>query len=207
MDNLKLPQSLAIARYLAREHNLVGKSNLDAAKADAVVDTCIDLMTSLYNQVYLVSDAKDKVSWYLFLYFIWNVNINLLFDTTLGSSFEEFSLGGLLEGLGKDWNLSRLIWIARSLSWKGSNLGWFVYPWVYQPDHEIFKWLSRWQVCEAGSGSRECREEREDCQVSQKQAGHSVLSKEAIFFYLTIDICLLCFSFWLLVCWRKNWII
>lgn len=60
MDNLKLPQSLAIARYLAREHNLVGKSNLDAAKADAVVDTCIDLMTSLYNQVYLVSDAKDK---------------------------------------------------------------------------------------------------------------------------------------------------
>lgn len=69
MDNLKLPQSLAIARYLAREHNLVGKSNLDAAKADAVVDTCIDLMTSLYNQVYLVSDAKDKVSSKLLLLF------------------------------------------------------------------------------------------------------------------------------------------
>ena len=62
IDNLKLPQSLAIARYLAREYNLVGKNNLEAAKADAVVDTCIDLMTSLYNQVYLVSDAKDKVS-------------------------------------------------------------------------------------------------------------------------------------------------
>lgn len=59
-DSLKLPQSLAIARYLAREYNLTGKNNLEAAKADAVVDTCIDLMTSLYNQVYLVSDAKDK---------------------------------------------------------------------------------------------------------------------------------------------------
>lgn len=59
-EKLKLPQSLAIARYLAREYNLVGKNNLEAAKADAVVDTCIDLMTGFYNKVFLVSDAKDK---------------------------------------------------------------------------------------------------------------------------------------------------
>ncbi len=60
IDDLKLPQSLAVARYLAREYNLAGKNNLESAKADAVVDTCIDLMTGLYNKVFLVSDAKDK---------------------------------------------------------------------------------------------------------------------------------------------------
>lgn len=59
-DKLKLPQSLAIARYLAREYNLAGKNNLESAKADAVVDTCIDLMTGFYNKVFMVSDAKDK---------------------------------------------------------------------------------------------------------------------------------------------------
>ena len=37
--NTKLPQSISIARYLAREHNLVGKNNLESAKADAIVDT------------------------------------------------------------------------------------------------------------------------------------------------------------------------
>jgi len=46
-DITQLPQSLAIARFLAREYNLVGRNNLDAAKADAIVDTCIDLMTAL----------------------------------------------------------------------------------------------------------------------------------------------------------------
>ena len=59
--DLKLPQSLAVARYLAREYNLAGHNNLESAKADAVVDTCIDLMTGFYNKVFLVSDAKDKV--------------------------------------------------------------------------------------------------------------------------------------------------
>jgi glutathione S-transferase len=59
-DQTKLPQSLAIARYLAREYNLVGKSNLEAAKADAVVDTCIDLMTGFYNKVFLIADQVAK---------------------------------------------------------------------------------------------------------------------------------------------------
>lgn len=59
-DDMKLPQSLSVARYLAREYNLAGKNNLESAKADAVVDTCIDLMTGFYNKVFLVSDAKDK---------------------------------------------------------------------------------------------------------------------------------------------------
>ena len=62
LDDLKLPQSLSIARYLAREHNLVGKSNLEAAKADAIVDTCVDLMTQFYYKVFLVTDLQTKDS-------------------------------------------------------------------------------------------------------------------------------------------------
>ena len=48
-------------RYLAREYGLVGENNLDAAKADAIVDTCIDLMTGFYNKVFTVSDPTAKV--------------------------------------------------------------------------------------------------------------------------------------------------
>lgn len=38
IDQLKLPQSLTIARYLAREADLAGKTNIEQAQADAVVD-------------------------------------------------------------------------------------------------------------------------------------------------------------------------
>lgn len=41
-DGNKLAQSGAICRYLARELNLVGKTNLDAAKAEIIVDTISD---------------------------------------------------------------------------------------------------------------------------------------------------------------------
>jgi glutathione S-transferase len=47
-DHTKLPQSLSIARYLAREYNLVGKSNLDSAKADSVVDTWLVILIMFY---------------------------------------------------------------------------------------------------------------------------------------------------------------
>lgn len=60
IDNTKLPQSLSIARYLAREYNLVGKNNLEAAKADAIVDTCIDLMTAFYYKVHLITNLPAK---------------------------------------------------------------------------------------------------------------------------------------------------
>jgi glutathione S-transferase len=68
-DITQLPQSLAIARYLAREYNLVGENNLDAAKADAIVDTCIDLMTAFYYKVFLVVEQHEKVIFvsYIFL--------------------------------------------------------------------------------------------------------------------------------------------
>lgn len=59
-DITQLPQSLSIARYLAKEYNLTGKDNLEAAKADAIVDTCIDLMTAFYYKVFLVTEKNEK---------------------------------------------------------------------------------------------------------------------------------------------------
>ena len=45
IDGVKLPQSGAIARFLAKQFNLAGKDNLEQAKVDAVADTIHDLVT------------------------------------------------------------------------------------------------------------------------------------------------------------------
>ncbi|CAF3494020.1 unnamed protein product, partial [Rotaria sp. Silwood2] len=42
-DGVKLPQSVAIARFLAKQFYLAGKDNLEEAKVDAVVDTVGDI--------------------------------------------------------------------------------------------------------------------------------------------------------------------
>jgi len=42
-DGVKLPQSMAVARFLAKQFHLAGKDNLEQAKVDAVVDTISDL--------------------------------------------------------------------------------------------------------------------------------------------------------------------
>lgn len=61
VDDIKLPQSISIARYLAKEANLQGKSNLEQAQADAVVDTCIDALSAFLNKVFFVQDPAAKV--------------------------------------------------------------------------------------------------------------------------------------------------
>jgi glutathione S-transferase len=43
-NGVKLPQSLAIARFLAKQFQLAGKDNFEQAKVDAVVDTIHDLL-------------------------------------------------------------------------------------------------------------------------------------------------------------------
>ena len=46
VDGTKLPQSIAIARFLAKQFQLAGKDNLEQAKVDAVADTISDLTTA-----------------------------------------------------------------------------------------------------------------------------------------------------------------
>jgi glutathione S-transferase len=43
-DGVKLPQSITIARFLAKQFRLAGKDNLEQAEVDAVVDTINDLV-------------------------------------------------------------------------------------------------------------------------------------------------------------------
>ena len=44
VDGVQLGQSMAIARYLARKYNLAGKTDLEMAQADMVVDCVQDAL-------------------------------------------------------------------------------------------------------------------------------------------------------------------
>ncbi|CAF1194290.1 unnamed protein product [Didymodactylos carnosus] len=59
VDGVKLPQSLSIARYLAKQFQLAGRDNLEQAKVDAVVDTVTDFVQK-YIPVHLTKDETKK---------------------------------------------------------------------------------------------------------------------------------------------------
>ncbi|CAF4091432.1 unnamed protein product [Adineta steineri] len=59
VDGVKLPQSISIARYLAKEFQLAGKDNLEQAKVDAVVDTVTDFVVS-YFPIHMKADETTK---------------------------------------------------------------------------------------------------------------------------------------------------
>lgn len=59
VDGVKLPQSMAIARFLAKQFDLAGKDNLDQAKVDVVLDTIGDL-TSEYGPIVREQDEAKK---------------------------------------------------------------------------------------------------------------------------------------------------
>ncbi|CAF1226849.1 unnamed protein product [Didymodactylos carnosus] len=56
----KLPQSLTIARYLAKEFDLAGKTNLQQAQVDSVVDTMMDLLQQFMIKVFHVQDPEKR---------------------------------------------------------------------------------------------------------------------------------------------------
>ena len=49
VDGTKIPQSLTIARFLAKQFQLAGKDNLEQAKVDAVADTMADFTSTNYT--------------------------------------------------------------------------------------------------------------------------------------------------------------
>jgi glutathione S-transferase len=61
VDGIKLPQSMSIARFLAKQFSLAGKDNLEQAKVDAVVDTSIDLATKLIP-IHFQEDKEKKAA-------------------------------------------------------------------------------------------------------------------------------------------------
>ena len=60
IDGVKLPQSISIARYLAKEFNLAGESTLEQAKADAVVDSALDLLNAYFSKGVYKIDRNDE---------------------------------------------------------------------------------------------------------------------------------------------------
>jgi len=60
VDGVVVCQSMTVARFLAREHGLVGKTNLEAAQADEIVDTISDATEKQYNAFLFEKDEAKK---------------------------------------------------------------------------------------------------------------------------------------------------
>ncbi|CAF1149788.1 unnamed protein product [Adineta steineri] len=60
VDGVKLPQSLAIARFLAKQFHLAGKDNFEQAQVDAVVDTIYDCLTKYVPIRFETDEAKKE---------------------------------------------------------------------------------------------------------------------------------------------------
>ncbi len=60
VDGVKLPQSLAIARFLGKQFNLAGKDNFEQAKVDAVGDTINDLISTFFPARFEQDQTKKQ---------------------------------------------------------------------------------------------------------------------------------------------------
>jgi len=60
VDEKPLPQSVAIARYVAKEVGLVPEDNLKAAFCDAMVDTICDMMDANYKIVFSGKSQEEQ---------------------------------------------------------------------------------------------------------------------------------------------------
>jgi glutathione S-transferase len=61
-DGTQIPQSLTVARYVAREAGLAGSDNLESAKIDAVVDTQRDVNEVFSSKVFSEKDETKKAA-------------------------------------------------------------------------------------------------------------------------------------------------
>ncbi|CAF1105124.1 unnamed protein product [Rotaria sordida] len=62
IDGFKLPQSMTVARFLARQFHLAGKDNLEQAKAEAVADTATDLLNKFGPIIWYEEEPQKKAS-------------------------------------------------------------------------------------------------------------------------------------------------
>lgn len=64
-DGVKIPQSIALSRYLAKLAKIAGNDDIEQAKADAIVDTCNDIMNSFYPGVFRASNYEEAYAKFL----------------------------------------------------------------------------------------------------------------------------------------------
>ncbi|CAF1276447.1 unnamed protein product [Rotaria sp. Silwood1] len=62
IDGVKLPQSMTIARFLARQFHLAGKDNWEQAKVEAVADTATDLLNKFGPIIWYEKEPQKKES-------------------------------------------------------------------------------------------------------------------------------------------------
>ncbi len=55
-----MPQSVAIARYVARQFKLAGKDELESTKCDIIVDTMQEVNEAYYRAWFYTEDEKQK---------------------------------------------------------------------------------------------------------------------------------------------------
>ncbi|KAK4293319.1 hypothetical protein Pmani_033979 [Petrolisthes manimaculis] len=60
VDGKPLPESLAIARYLARMADLVPQDSYEAARVDAIADRLNNAMTETHGILFKTEDEKEK---------------------------------------------------------------------------------------------------------------------------------------------------
>ena len=60
VDGVKIPQSKAIGRFLAKQFKLAGKDDLEQAKVDAVIDTLTDLLMAFVPTRLEKDEAKKQ---------------------------------------------------------------------------------------------------------------------------------------------------
>jgi len=62
VDGVKIPQSTAIARFLAKRFNLAGKTDVEQAQVDVVVDTIQDLFHAFLPIIREQDETKKNSS-------------------------------------------------------------------------------------------------------------------------------------------------
>ena len=60
MNGEKFPQSIAIARHLARQFKLAGEDELEATKCDIIVDTMQEINEAYFRAWFSIEDEAQK---------------------------------------------------------------------------------------------------------------------------------------------------
>jgi len=96
IDGYELPQSMAIARFLAREFSMYGVNNLEMAKVDVILDTMEELLVAGGRMRYGPDADKPK-----------------LYETLLEKAKSSFKLmSDLLRESGTGWLVGKKVSVA-----------------------------------------------------------------------------------------------
>jgi glutathione S-transferase len=127
VDGVKLPQSMTIARFLAKQFGLAGKDNFEQAKVDAVVDTSIDLAVKFVPILFEQDEVKKKEEMTKFL------------SDELPKHFQN------LENLAKLYSDGGLFFVGKQLTWGDLEI-YDMLEYIVRVDSDIlhsYPWLQR----------------------------------------------------------------